>query len=429
LYPSAPPPVPSTERAVETAKAVPSAPREAPPAQSFSLELPVVVAKSTPNVPEPHAAMKKTAAHPAAAASTAKTSIAVATPVPTQDEGSSVRTAASPSGKEIAPPPPPEDTPEQPTATATAVDPNAEAVPGPAPSNSVPGEFRSIRARSLATTLMPSGTKPSAGVQIPFFATPTPVPIPIALPKFKADGGSGPQERTSTPPRTEDAAPVERAAVNDAALEVRIKAPERETNPKPAATNVDPVPALPVTPTPSEPVTLKPLPELPTAQPALQAVSAVAVNPTHAVPAEVTVRTPETPANSQTQPAPSTARSSDIEEPVPGRDVQQPLKSVSLEFSPDGAGDVRLRLSEKSGEIHISLHSSDASLSNRLHEGVHDLVGSLSSAGYEAEAWTPGQGHQNTQREPEQRKNRRADSKEAGEAFGDVFQQPIQEIA
>jgi Flagellar hook-length control protein FliK len=319
--------------------------------------------------------------------------------------------------------------PQQPTATATAVDPNAEAVPGPAASNSVPGEFRSIRARSLASTLMPSGTKPSAGAQIPFFATPTPVPIPIALPKFKADSGSGPQERTATSPRTEDAAPVERAAVNDAALEVRIKAPEHEDNPKPAATNVDPGPAVPVTPTPSEPVTLKPLPELPTAAPALQAVSAVAVNPVHAVPAEVTVRTPETPAHPQTQSAPSTARSSDIEEAIPARDVQQPLKSVSLEFSPDGAGDVRLRLSEKSGEIHISLHSADASLSSRLHEGVHDLVGSLSSAGYEAEAWTPGQGHQNNQREPEQRKNRRADSKEAGEAFGDVFQQPIQEIA
>jgi hypothetical protein len=60
---------------------------------------------------------------------------------------------------------------------------------------------------------------------------------------------------------------------------------------------------------------------------------------------------------------------------------------------------------------------------------VHDLVGSLSSAGYEAEAWTPGQGQQGSQREPEQRRNRRADSEEAGEAFGDVFQQPIQEIS
>ncbi len=218
--------------------------------------------------------------------------------------------------------------------------------------------------------------------------------------------------------------------MNDTALEVRIKAPTHESNPKPVATSAEPVPtvAMPA-PAPSEPATLKPLPELPLAQPALQPVPAVAVNPAHAVAAEVTVRTPEAPAHPAVQSTPSSARSTDIEEPVSARDTQQPLRSVSLEFSPDGAGDVRLRLSEKSGEIHISLHSSDASLSSRLHEGVHDLVGSLSSAGYEADAWTPGQGHQNNQREPEQRRNRRTDSKENGEAFGDVFQQPIQEIS
>jgi hypothetical protein len=420
---------PQVNYPVQGAKAVPSAPREAPPAQTFSPEAPVVVAKGAPNMPEPHASMKKTAAHPASTASAAKNSAAVAAPVPAQDENSVIRPATSSAGKGATPTSTPDDSPEQPAANVTAADPNIQAQPIPPAANSVPTEFRHVRIRGQVSVAIPSGPKPSTGTPIPFFAAPAPVPVPIPSPKFKDAGGSGSQERASTPPRTEDATPVERAAVNDAALEVRIKAPEHETNPKPVATNVDPGPPVSVTPTPSEPVTLKPLPELPTAAPALQGVSAAAVNPAHAAPAEVTVRTPETPAHPQTQSPPSTARSSDIEEPVPARDVQQPLKSVSLEFSPDGAGDVRLRLSEKSGEIHISLHSSDASLSSRLHEGVHDLVGSLSSAGYEAEAWTPGQGHQHSQREPEQRRNRRADSKEAGEAFGDVFQQPIQEIS
>ena len=373
---------------------------------------------------------KKTAAHSAATASAAKNSAVAAASVPAQDEGSVVPPAGSSSGKDSGPPPSSDDSPEQPTVTSPVADPNVQALPAPAAANSVPAEFRPVRPRALASAAVPSGPKLSATSQIPFFAAPAQVPIPIPLPKFKADSGSGPQERTSTTPRTEDVAPPERAAVNDAALEVRIKAPAHENNSKPPATTADTVPpAVPATPVPSEPVTLKPLPELPAAQPALQPLSASPVNPAHTVAAEVTLRTPETPAHPPTQPAPSTARSTDIEEPVAARDTQQPLKSVSLEFSPDGGGDVRLRLSEKSGEVHISLHSSDASLTSRLHEGVHDLVGSLSSAGYEAEAWTPGQGHQNNQREPEQRKNRRADSQEAGEAFGDVFQQPIQEIS
>jgi hypothetical protein len=116
-------------------------------------------------------------------------------------------------------------------------------------------------------------------------------------------------------------------------------------------------------------------------------------------------------------------------EPLTKEPVQQPLKSLSLEFAPDGAGDVRLRVSERAGEVHISLHSSDASLSGKLHEGVHDLVGSLSKAGYEAEAWTPNQGQQGgNQRQPEQRRQQPPNPKESGEEFGGIFeQQPTQE--
>jgi hypothetical protein len=110
--------------------------------------------------------------------------------------------------------------------------------------------------------------------------------------------------------------------------------------------------------------------------------------------------------------------------------VQQPLRAVSLEFSPDGASDVRVRLSEKAGEVHISLHSSDASLASSLHEGVNDLIGSLSSAGYEADAWTPGQGHSNNQREPDQQQSRNTGPNgPGGEEFGDMFDQTTQEVS
>jgi hypothetical protein len=117
-------------------------------------------------------------------------------------------------------------------------------------------------------------------------------------------------------------------------------------------------------------------------------------------------------------------------EPPARADATQPLRTVSLEFAADGAGDVRLRLSERAGEVHISLHSSDPSLSGRLHEGIHDLVGSLSTAGYDAEAWTPGQGRQN-QRQPDDspKRRRNGDSGDGAEHFGGMLQQPVQEIS
>jgi hypothetical protein len=112
---------------------------------------------------------------------------------------------------------------------------------------------------------------------------------------------------------------------------------------------------------------------------------------------------------------------------------QQPqaLRSLSLEFTPDGAQDVRLRLAERAGDVHISLHSTDPALSGRLSDGVHDLVGNLSSAGYDAHAWTPEQGRQNNQRQFEdQRRGRRNPSPEQGaEEFGGLMQQPIQEVS
>jgi hypothetical protein len=116
-------------------------------------------------------------------------------------------------------------------------------------------------------------------------------------------------------------------------------------------------------------------------------------------------------------------------EPEPAKaDTNQPLRTLSLEFAPDGASDVRLRLSEHAGEVHISLHSSDPSLSGRLHEGIHDLVGSLSTAGYDAEAWTPSQGRQQ-QRQPEDSpKKREGKSGSGGEVFSGILQQPVREV-
>jgi hypothetical protein len=110
--------------------------------------------------------------------------------------------------------------------------------------------------------------------------------------------------------------------------------------------------------------------------------------------------------------------------------TQQPIRSLALEFAPDGAGDIKVRLSERGGDVHISLHGTDSLLAGRVREGVGDLVGSLSRAGYDAEAWTPDQGRQNQKQESDQRPAPRKTSGGAdAEEFSGILQQPIQEIS
>jgi hypothetical protein len=93
-----------------------------------------------------------------------------------------------------------------------------------------------------------------------------------------------------------------------------------------------------------------------------------------------------------------------------------------------------VRLGERAGDVHISLHSSDPALTGRLSEGVHDLVGTLANAGYDAQAWSPGrdgQDRQNArQQQEEQRRSRREtqNDQDTGE-FGVIMQQPIPSIS
>jgi hypothetical protein len=151
--------------------------------------------------------------------------------------------------------------------------------------------------------------------------------------------------------------------------------------------------------------------------------------PAEAVPASPTTA-PVPMTARETTPAPETSSAPMREEPPTGQPkTQQPMRSLSLEFTPDGSRDIKVRLSERAGDVHISVHGTDASLEGRVREGVSDLVGSLSKAGYDAEAWTPDQGRQNQRQQTEQRKAPRNSGRAGAEAFNGILQQPIQEIS
>ncbi|HWF09010.1 MAG TPA: hypothetical protein VG297_11135 [Bryobacteraceae bacterium] len=131
---------------------------------------------------------------------------------------------------------------------------------------------------------------------------------------------------------------------------------------------------------------------------------------------------------SEPKQAPAAAASPSIPEPPPETPkAPTPMRSLALEFTPDGAHDIKVRLSEHSGDVHISLHGTDPALAGRVREGVSDLVGSLARAGYDAEAWSPGQDGRGQRRQPEPDKRARF-RPETGEEFSGMLQQPIEEI-
>jgi hypothetical protein len=104
---------------------------------------------------------------------------------------------------------------------------------------------------------------------------------------------------------------------------------------------------------------------------------------------------------------------------------------MSLEFTPDGAREVRVRLSERGGDVHISLHSTDAALSGRLRDGVQDLAGALNHAGYNADAWASGRDDRQQQQQQrdadQQQRQQRRSPKDADNDFSGMMRQNNQE--
>ena len=268
-------------------------------------------------------------------------------------------------------------------------------------------------------TLPVAPSAPSAPVlaspreQSPLRPAPTSAAVqPAQASDRSTDGASAKQQNAEREPSDPSAA----------------RAPSRSLSPAQPAANISAGedPGLAPPKIVSEPATVSGAP-----QHQMAATAAAAPLQNSSAPAPQVASQPFT--QSAVGPAPKTAPASanampDPVEPPDLPKTQQPLRSMALEFAPDGAADVKVRLSERGGDVHISLHGTDPALAGRVREGVGDLVGSLSKAGYGAEAWTPSRDRQSQGREQDQRQTtRHSNGNDNAEEFSGILQQPSQE--
>jgi len=80
-------------------------------------------------------------------------------------------------------------------------------------------------------------------------------------------------------------------------------------------------------------------------------------------------------------------------EPQSEERTTESVRDISLRLTDKDQGSVQVRLSERAGELHVSVRTPDAGLTRGLRDGLSDLVGRLENSGYRAETWQPAGGN------------------------------------
>jgi len=119
--------------------------------------------------------------------------------------------------------------------------------------------------------------------------------------------------------------------------------------------------------------------------------------------------------------SPDIARSGNVEPAAPEKPAAASVKTVALELTPDGAHGVRVRLSERGSDVHITLHSSDPATAKSLRESAPELASVLSRSGYDAHTWTAGKQHQGNSQQQQTSQRRRDKSTTDEEGFAGVY--------
>jgi hypothetical protein len=138
---------------------------------------------------------------------------------------------------------------------------------------------------------------------------------------------------------------------------------------------------------------------------------------------------PGLPATASTSTAPQGARDAKAEKPAESDAPQlmepqseerttESVRDISLRLTDKDQGSVQVRLSERAGELHVSVRTQDAGLTRGLRDGLSDLVGRLETSGYRAETWQPAGGNASNSHDQSHDSSSRGGQQQSGGGSG-----------
>ncbi len=146
--------------------------------------------------------------------------------------------------------------------------------------------------------------------------------------------------------------------------------------------------------------------------------AATAQNATPGLPGTASAST--TPASSRDAKAekPAESEAPQLMEPQSEERATESVRDISLRLTDKDQGSVQVRLSERAGELHVSVRTPDAGLTRGLRDGLSDLVGRLETSGYRAETWQPAGGNASNSHDQSHDSSSRGGQQQSGGGSG-----------
>jgi len=115
---------------------------------------------------------------------------------------------------------------------------------------------------------------------------------------------------------------------------------------------------------------------------------------------------------------PAESEAPQLMEPQSEERTTESVRDISLRLTDKDQGSVQVRLSERAGELHVSVRTPDAGLTRGLRDGLSDLVGRLETSGYRAETWQPAGGNASNSHDQSHDSSSRGGQQESGGGSG-----------